>query len=94
MSRVLPLSPNPRIKPDNSHSKNFLILRKMSRDVGITRQCDNIPFTIKENFLKLNLTVLAKSDKHMWYRLAGIDQKGNFIRLVWDVEGHALTKEQ
>ena len=44
--------------------------------------------------MKLNLTILAKSDKHTGYCVADIDQKGNFIRLVRDREGHALTEDQ
>lgn len=44
--------------------------------------------------MNLNLMVLAKSDKHTGYCVAGIDEFGRFIRLVRDKEGHALSKEQ
>ena len=44
--------------------------------------------------MNLNLIVLAKSDKHTGYCVAGIDEFGNFIRLVRDKESHALSKEQ
>jgi hypothetical protein len=44
--------------------------------------------------MKLNLTVLAKSDKHTGYCVAAIDARGRIIRLVRDAEGHALPEEQ
>lgn len=44
--------------------------------------------------MQLNLTVLAKSDKHTGYCVAAIDPLGRIIRLVRDKEGHALTEEQ
>jgi hypothetical protein len=44
--------------------------------------------------LNANLTVIAKSDKHTGYCVAAIDEKGRFIRLVRDEEGHALAEEQ
>ena len=44
--------------------------------------------------MKLDLTVLAKSDKHTGYCVAAIDRKGKTIRLVRDEEGHALSEEQ
>lgn len=42
----------------------------------------------------MNLTVLAKSNKHNGYCVTCIDEFGRFIRLVRDKEGHALSKEQ
>lgn len=44
--------------------------------------------------MQLNLTILAKSDKHTGYCVAAIDKHGRIIRLVRDAEGHALTEEQ
>ena len=44
--------------------------------------------------MNIKLTVLAKSDKHTGFCVAGIDESGKFIRLVRDKEGHALGKEQ
>jgi len=44
--------------------------------------------------MKLNLTVLAKSDKHNGYCVAALDQRGRILRLVRDAEGHALTEDQ
>jgi hypothetical protein len=44
--------------------------------------------------MKLNLTVIAKSDKHTGYCVAAMNEQGKMIRLVRDAEGHALTEEQ
>lgn len=44
--------------------------------------------------MKLDLTIIAKSDKHNGYCVAAVNQQGKIIRLVRDCEGHALTEEQ
>lgn len=44
--------------------------------------------------MKIDLIVLAKSDKHNGYCVAGISKFGKFVRLVRDSEGHALEKER
>ena len=44
--------------------------------------------------MKMELLVLAKSDKNNGYCVAGINGFGKFIRLVKNSEGHALAKER
>lgn len=44
--------------------------------------------------MKMELLVLAKSDKNNGYCVVGINRFGEFIRLVKNSEGHALDKEQ
>lgn len=44
--------------------------------------------------MKMELLVLAKSDKNNGYCVVGINKFGKFIRLVKNFEGDALNKEQ
>ena len=44
--------------------------------------------------MKMQLLILAKSDKNNGYCVVGINKFGKFIRLAKNSEGHALDKEQ
>ena len=44
--------------------------------------------------MHLYLTIIAKSDKHTGFCVAGINSKGKIVHLIHDKEGHALCKEQ
>ena len=44
--------------------------------------------------MKIELMVLAKSDKNNGFCVAGVTKTGKFVRLVKDFEGSALNKEQ
>ena len=44
--------------------------------------------------MKMELMILAKSDKNSGYCVVGINKFGKFIRLVKNNKGHALNREQ
>ena len=44
--------------------------------------------------MKMELMILAKSDKNNGYCVVGINKFGQFIRLVKNNEGHALNRDQ
>ena len=44
--------------------------------------------------MKMEVTILAKSDKHTGYCVGAITKNGDIVRLVRDEEGHALNEEQ
>ncbi len=48
----------------------------------------------RRTFIKIELMILAKSDKNNGCCVVGINKFGKFIRLVKTSEGHALDKEQ
>ena len=44
--------------------------------------------------MKMELLIIAKSDKNNGYCVVGINKFGKFIRLVKNNEGHALNRQQ